>query len=387
MIFKKASKVLLPSGFRDLLPPDAEREADSNRQLMDLFSSFGYQRVKPPLIEFEETLVSGAGISTSQETFRVMDPISQTMLGIRTDITVQVARIANGSMVNSPRPLRLCYSGEIIRVTENQLRPERQLCQTGLELVGSESVAADVEVIKLGVESLKLLGVEDVTVCMTIPTLIPKIIEKFNFSKKLISELNVALERKDLSAIKPLVGNAYPVFKKLITSVGLFSEVSESLRAIEIPAEARKELISLIESATALQKVISGAQIVIDPVEKKGFEYQCGVSFSFLAKRSKRELGFGGRYMTGLDQEDSKKPEPSTGLTFFMDTILDVLPKKNDPKTLYVPFGTPDKEFKRYLNSEWRIIRGLTKEKDINSEAKKLNCSYILKNNKTTAIS
>jgi len=74
-------------------------------------------------------------------------------------------------------------------------------------------------------------------------------------------------------------------------------------------------------------------------------------------------------------------------LTFFMDTILDVLPKKNDPKTLYVPFGTPDKEFKRYLNSEWRIIRGLTKEKDINSEAKKLNCSYILKNNKTTAIS
>ena len=82
MIFKKASKVLLPSGFRDLLPPDAEREADSNRQLMDLFSSFGYQRVKPPLIEFEETLVSGAGISTSQETFRVMDPISQTMLGV-----------------------------------------------------------------------------------------------------------------------------------------------------------------------------------------------------------------------------------------------------------------------------------------------------------------
>ena len=91
--------------------------------------------------------------------------------------------------------------------------------------------------------------------------------------------------------------------------------------------------------------------------------------------------------MTGLDQEDSKKPEPSTGLTFFMDTILDVLPKKNDPKSLYVPFGTPDKELKRYLNSEWRIIRGLIKEKDINSEAKKLDCSYILKNNKTTAIS
>ena len=98
MTFKKEGKVLLPAGFRDLLPPDAEREADSNRKLMNLFSSFGYQRVKPPLIEFEESLVSGAGASTSQETFRVMDPIAQKMLGIRTDITIQVARIANGSI-------------------------------------------------------------------------------------------------------------------------------------------------------------------------------------------------------------------------------------------------------------------------------------------------
>jgi len=382
MIFKKEGQVLLPAGFRDLLPPDAEREADSNRKLMDLFSSFGYQRVKPPLIEFEESLVSGAGASTSQETFRVMDPISQKMLGIRTDITLQVARIANGSMINSPRPLRLCYSGEIIRVTENQLRPERQLCQTGLELVGSESIAADVEIIKLGVESLKLLGVQDVTVYMTIPTLIPKIIEKFHFSKKIMSDLNVALERKDLSAVKPLVGNAYPVFEQLITSVGLFDEVSEPLQEIDLPAKAKKELMFLIESAAALQKVISGAQIVVDPVEKKGFEYQCGVSFSFLAKRSKRELGFGGRYMAGLDRGDIKKLEPSTGLTFFMDTILDVLPGKDLPKTLYVPFGASDKELTTYLNGEWRIIRGLTKEKDINFEAKKLNCSHILHNDK-----
>ena len=387
MTFKKEGKVLLPAGFRDLLPPDAEREADSNRKLMNLFSSFGYQRVKPPLIEFEESLVSGAGASTSQETFRVMDPIAQKMLGIRTDITIQVARIANGSMCDSPRPLRLCYSGEVIRVTENQLRPERQLCQTGIELVGSESIAADVEIIKLGIESLKLLGIKDLTVCMTIPTLIPKIIKEFNFSKNLIPDLHVALERKDLSAIKPLVGDKYPIFEQLVNLVGLFDEVGESLQKIDLPAGAKEELMLLIEPVIAPQKVISGAQIVVDPVEKKGFEYQSGVSFSFLAQGSKRELGFGGRYMTGPNSKNQKNSEPSTGLTFFMDTILDVLPSRDLPKILYVPFGTLDKELKTYLNSEWKIIQGLTKEEDINLEAKKLHCSHILKNDKAVPIS
>jgi len=120
---------LLPAGLADLLPPDAAREARAVDVAIERFAAFGYERVKPPLVEFEESLLGGPGAALSPQTFRLMDPVSQRMMGVRPDMTVQVARIAVTRLKHEPRPLRLSYGGNVIRVRGSALKPERQFAQ------------------------------------------------------------------------------------------------------------------------------------------------------------------------------------------------------------------------------------------------------------------
>ena len=106
---------------------------------MDVFAAHGYQRVKPPLLEFEDSLLAGSGAAVAEQTFRLMDPDSQRMMGLRADTTPQVARIATTRLADAPRPLRLSYAGQCLRVRGTQLAPDRQIAQAGIELIGHDS--------------------------------------------------------------------------------------------------------------------------------------------------------------------------------------------------------------------------------------------------------
>ena len=120
---------LLPAGLRDGLTPDAAFEPAMVERLMACFAAWGYERVKPPLIEFEDALLSGMGAAMASDTFRLMDPVSQRMMGVRADMTPQVGRIAASRLKGAPRPLRLSYAGQVLRVKGEQMRPERQIGQ------------------------------------------------------------------------------------------------------------------------------------------------------------------------------------------------------------------------------------------------------------------
>ncbi len=122
----KAANALLPAGLSDELPPRAGFEADVIERLMAVFAGYGYERVKPPLVEFEDSLLSGPGEVLTAQTFRLMDPQSHRMMGVRPDMTVQVARVAATRLAGAPRPLRLSYAGEVLHVHGSQLRPERK---------------------------------------------------------------------------------------------------------------------------------------------------------------------------------------------------------------------------------------------------------------------
>src|ERR1700710_2560727 len=138
---------LLPAGLRDLLPPDAETEASAVEALMTVFAAHGYQRVKPPLLEFEDSLLAGSGIAVADQTFRLMDPDSQRMMGLRADTTPQVARIATTRLTGAPRPLRLSYAGQCLRVRGSQLAPDRQGGPGGIWVVGGDRPRADAETV------------------------------------------------------------------------------------------------------------------------------------------------------------------------------------------------------------------------------------------------
>ena len=160
---KNENNALLPAGFRDVLPPDAAFEEQIANRLVDFFSLRGYNRIKPPLMEFEEGLLSGTGIALAPQTFRLMDPISQRMMGIRADITPQIARVALSRLRTWPRPLRLSYAGEVLRVRGSQLLPGRQLYQVGAEIIGSDNQTLMEEYIsiirKFNLENLDLLEI------------------------------------------------------------------------------------------------------------------------------------------------------------------------------------------------------------------------------------
>ena len=199
---------LLPTGLRDLLPPEAGAEAALAEALLARFAAHGYERVKPPLVEFEDSMLSGAGAGLADQTFRLMDPASHRMMAVRSDLTPQIARIAASRLARSPRPLRLSYAGEILRVRGGELRPERQFRQVGFELVGiGAGAACDAEVILLAADALRALGIEGgLSVDLNAPTLVASLIAEAGVDAERAGPLRDALDRKDATAVEGIGG-------------------------------------------------------------------------------------------------------------------------------------------------------------------------------------
>src|SRR5260221_159110 len=272
---------LLPLGLRDLLPPDAASEALVVGRMMAVLESHGYQRVKPPLVEFEESLLSGPGAAMASETFRLMDPVSQRMIGIRADMTPQVARIAATRLRHTPRPLRLCYAGQVLRIKGGQLRPERQIGQVGAELIGADGAAADVEAIALAAEALAGLGITGLSVDLTLPRLVPAICASLGIAGKQGEIIRAALDHKDAAKLAESGGGGAPLLGKLLAAAGPAKTALAALTPLAMPPAAAAERSRLAEIVALLGRIAPALNITIDPVESRGFEYDTRISLSF----------------------------------------------------------------------------------------------------------
>ena len=191
---------LLPAGLRDLLPPDAETEAAAVEALMDVFAAHGYQRVKPPLIEFEDSLLAGSGAAVAEQTFRLMDPDSQRMMGLRADTTPQVARIATTRLAAAPRPLRLAYAGQCLRVRGSQIAPTAR-CPGRHRADRRDSPVADAEIVLVGAEALASVGLTRLSFDLLLPTLVPVLLDDAGITGPARAALARALDRKDAAAV------------------------------------------------------------------------------------------------------------------------------------------------------------------------------------------
>ena len=175
---------LLPEGFRDSLPELAFKEDKVNSVFVKLMQINGFLLVKPPLLEFESSLFFLLNEKEESNSFRVLDPISQKMMGIRSDITLQIARISCGSLVELPRPLKICYSGDVLRVKNTSLNLSRQTTQLGAEIVGIGNNDCENEIISLMITSLKSLKIKIFFINFSMPTLIAALVKDFNLTKK-----------------------------------------------------------------------------------------------------------------------------------------------------------------------------------------------------------
>jgi ATP phosphoribosyltransferase regulatory subunit len=374
-----ATKTLLPEGLRDVLPPDAAFETAALERLMRTFAQNGYELVKPPLIEFEDTLVAGVGAGMGGRIFRMLDPASNRTLGVRSDITTQVARIAATRLARAPRPLRLTYAGPVLRVKGSQLDPERQFTQAGIELIGPEAGPADAEAIIVTVEALQRLGVTDVSVDLALPTLVPAIFRDLKIGEEVAGAVRGALDHKDVAEIAARAKGAAPLLNSLIEASGPLDTALLKIDALALPPGARAEWLTLVGAAKLVRAALPKLAITVDAVENRGFEYHTGLTFSVFAAGSQREIGRGGRYRL-------PSGEAATGATLFVDAVLPAVPPATAPRKVYAPRGTTRAEIVALQDQGWAVVAALMDPSDIVGEARRLGCTHALKNGAPAAL-
>lgn len=326
------TKANLPPGLRDVLPPKAAHRNHIERQIIDTFTAAGYQAVSPPPLEFLESLDFG----DSEALLKLADPVSHKMLALRNDFTAQMARIADASMAASPRPLRLCYCGAVVCAKGTPLHPGRFWSQAGLEVFGGEDRnAAVLEVITLGLDALQKCGVEDITLDLNYPSL-----EEILYSKQGKGEdrnkLRTAIARKTPGALRKLNGELANTFADLLELPPNPVEAATALAALPREAEQIvRELIAIGEQVADRNRAVN---VTIDPLERRGFGYYKGITFSYFCENSRGEIGRGGHYMSG--GAAGKMPlayqsirgggsshrggEDAVGLSLFVDGLLPV---------------------------------------------------------------
>lgn len=359
---------LLPAGLRDLLPPDAETEAASVESLMAAFAAHGYQRVKPPLLEFEEGLLAGAGAATAEQSFRLMDPDTHRMMALRADMTPQIARIATTRLAGSARPLRLSYAGQCLRVRGNQLAPERQVAQAGIELIGHDSPEADAEIVLVGAEALAAIGLNRLSFDLTLPPLVPALFDAAGLPPDARGPLARALDRKDAAAVASLGGPLAGTLTALLLAAGGADAALAALARADLPRPAAVLAERLAATVAAIRARAPALTLTIDPVEFRGFRYHTGVCVTIYAPGRHEELGTGGRYICGAD-------EPATGLTLYPDAILRAAPARAARARAFAPIG---RDAAAARAEGFATVAGLAPVTDAVAEARRLGCTHII---------
>jgi len=327
---------LLPEGLADRLPPQAEASARLVREVLDTVAGHGYRRVMPALAEFEDTLVTRLESASAQDLLRAVDPVSQRTLAIRPDMTAQVGRTAATRMATTPRPLRLCYGGPVMKLRADQLRPERERMQVGAEIIGSDSVAAAVEIVNVAIEALQRAGVTGLTIDFTLPDLVPMLADgPMPVMASDVDALRARLDAKDAGSIAELGASATP-YLALIEATGPFHKAMERLEEINA-GPAKGALTGRLAALRAIAKPIGwDITLTLDPTERHGFEYQNWFGFSIFAEGFIGEIGRGGTYaVMGADGSN----EPAMGFSLYPDPLIDAGFGSESRKRIFLPIG------------------------------------------------
>lgn len=351
---------LLPEGLSDRLPPQAEASARLARRVLDTVAAHGYERVMPPLAEFEDTLTQRLKSMRAQDLVRAVDPVSQRNLAFRPDMTAQVGRIAATRLSSAPRPLRLSYAGPVIRLKANQLRPEREKLQLGAELIGSDSVAAAVEIVNVAIEALAAAGVTGITIDFTLPDLIDALAAgPLPLAVDEIEAVRTELDAKDAGALVA-ISPAAAAYLPLMEATGPFHAAMERLEAFNTSIGGAID--SRIAGLRAIARPIGwDITLTLDPTERHGFEFQNWFGFSIFAEGFIGEIGRGGSYAIasahGVD-------EPAVGFSLYPDPLIDAGFGGKAPRRLFLPLGHDAARAIALRAEGWQTIAALSGSED-----------------------
>ena len=315
---------LLPEHIDDILPAEAMRIEQLRRSILDLFFENRYQLVIPPLIEFTDSLLTGTGHDLDLRTFKLVDQLSGKMMGVRADITPQVARI-DAHLLNRQGITRLCYCGSVLHTRPASPGATREPIQIGAEMYGAAGAEADVEMLTLLCEALALAGARNARVDVGHVGVFRALAHAAKAPAELEAELFEALQRKDLPSLRNLsrklpakTREALLLLPSLYGGAKILDEAQAKLPAL--PAVTRA-LATLRKLAQASRFPVS-----FDLAELRGYHYHSGVVFDAYCDGVSGAVARGGRY-----DEVGKafgRARPATGFSIDLRTISNLNGKK-----------------------------------------------------------
>ena len=309
---------LLPDGIEEVLPVEAARIEAVRRQLLDLFSRWGYELVITPHIEYLESLLTGAGHDLELQTFKMIDQLSGRMLGLRADITPQVARI-DAHTLNRSGPSRLCYCGSVLHTRPRPLSTARSLIQLGAELYGDASSASDTEVLTLMLEMLAACQVADVHLDIGHVGIYRGLVQAAGLDADSEQRLFDALQRKAVDEVQALTAqvNMAGLGAMLASLVELSGGAGVLERAHVLldgaPESVMAALDDLSEIAQTLRRRYPQIPLYFDLGELRGYHYHTGMVFAAYVPGVGQSIAQGGRY--DAIGADFGRARPATGFS------------------------------------------------------------------------
>ncbi len=324
---------LLPEGIEEILPPAARRMENLRRELLDLYESWGYELVIPPLIEFLDSLLTGTGNDLELQTFKLTDQLSGRMMGVRADMTPQVARI-DAHLLKRSGPTRLCYMGEVLRTRADGFGGSRSPYQAGVELYGHRGHESDLEVLTLMLETLGVAGIRDVHLDLGHVAIFRELVRQAELGPEREALLFEALQRKALPEIcqhlmtwslPASCGEWFPTLAELNGGVEVLDEAETRLN--EAGATVREALVVLRNLTLALRRQWPDLPIHVDLAELRGYHYHTGVVFAAYVPGQGQAVAQGGRY-DEIGQVFGRA-RPATGFSTDLATLLRLGPMRD----------------------------------------------------------
>ncbi|WP_435686510.1 ATP phosphoribosyltransferase regulatory subunit [Sedimenticola selenatireducens] len=292
---------LLPEGIDELLPPKALQLERIRRDLLDLFDSWGYDLVQPPIIEYLESLLTGTGGDLDLRTFKLTDQITGRTLGIRADITPQAARI-DAHQLRREAPTRLCYVGTVLNTRNDDFAGSRSPLQIGAELYGHSGVESDHEILCLMLKALERAGIDNVYLDLGHVGIFRALAQESGLDKQQELALFDALQRKAVPEIEALLDGCEleDDARRRLASLASLSGDDALERARKSLAGAGAEVQSALEQLERLAALLverrPDVPVHFDLAELRGYHYHTGVVFAAFVSGLGQEIARGGRY-------------------------------------------------------------------------------------------
>ena len=331
---------LLPEGIEEILPPKAMQIEYLCRELVDLLSSWGYEFVIPPMLEYLESLLTGTGEDLDLKTFKLTDQLSGRLMGIRADMTPQVARI-DAHLLKKDAPTRLCYLGHVLHTRPEKSGDTRAPLQIGAELYGHSGVASDIEIVQLMLATLKHAGIDKLYLDLGHIGIFRALSRASDCNSEQLTMIFEILQRKAKDELKSfyaeqsITDEASLAMFDLIDMNGDVSVISEAEKrfgslsnSISSDLQEMKELCESLQDQTDVD-------IHIDLSELRGYHYHTGMVYTAYVSGKGEGIAFGGRY----DDIGSAfgRARPATGFSTDIKSLVKFCNKGSTPEKIFAP--------------------------------------------------